>query len=291
MNDQAPALGTQLPIWPVAAPGSEAWTWSEHVLATPDGRLSRNIAVPTLEAFPPTIDPTGMAVIVAPGGAWTFLMVDKEGADLAHRLAARGTWAFVLRYRVQPTPADDTGFAAFNQALWERIHAQPAEGATDPFAVLGPGGAEAARMSFEDGRQAVRVVRAHAAAWAIDPRRVGFVGFSAGAGVTMATATAPDAADRPDFAAPIYGMRVADPMLVPADAPPLFLACAADDDAIPPSESVAIWEAWRAAGRSAELHVFASGGHGFGMKQTGHPSDAWPDLFEHWLDGLEAATR
>ena len=98
-HERPPALGTQLPIWPGAAPGSETWTWSEQVLPTADGRSARNIAVPTLEVHPPTAAPTGMAVIVAPGGAWTFLMVDKEGADLARWLAARGIAAFVLRYR------------------------------------------------------------------------------------------------------------------------------------------------------------------------------------------------
>ena len=287
MDDRAPALGTQLPIWPGAAPGSEAWTQSEQVLLTPDGRLARNIAVPTLEVFPPTAPANGMAVIVAPGGAWTFLMVDKEGADLATRLAARGIWAFVLRYRVQRTPADDAGFAAFSDAMWQRIVAQAAGGGTDdPFAALGPGGPEAALMSFADGRQAVRLVRKHASAWGIDAARVGFVGFSAGAGVTLAAALAPDAAERPDFAAPIYGLRIAEPLPVPADPPPLFLTCALDDDAIPPSESIAIWEAWRAGGGAAELHVFASGGHGFGMKVTGNPTEAWVELFERWLEGL-----
>jgi acetyl esterase/lipase len=289
MNDLVPAPGSQLPIWPGTAPGSEGWTWSEQVLPTPDGRLARNIAVPTLEAFPPAAAPTGQAVIVAPGGAWTFLMLDKEGADLARRLAARGSWAFVLRYRVQPTPADDAGFAAFNEALWGRIHAGRA--GDDPFAMLGPGGADAARMSFDDGRRAVRMVREHAPDWGIDAGRVGFVGFSAGAGVVLAAATAPDPAERPDFAAPIYGLRIADPVPVPNDAPPLFLACAADDDAIPPTESIAIWNAWRATGQAAELHVFASGGHGFGLKHTGKPSDAWVDLFERWLDGLTPTDR
>lgn len=284
MDRRGPSPGTQLPVWPGAVPGSEDWTWSEQVLATPDGRLARNIAVPTLECFPPTATPTGTAVIIAPGGAWTFLMVDKEGADLALRLADRGHWAFVLRYRVQPTPADDAGFAAFNEELWRRIHAASAIGVVDPLSVLGPEGARAAELSFADGRRSVRIVREQGAAWGIDPTRIAFVGFSAGAGVTLAVATAPDPADRPDLAAPIYGPRLTDPVPVPVDAPPLFLACAIDDDAIPAEESIALWTAWRAAGRPAELHVFASGGHGFGMRRSGRPTDAWIELFERWLD-------
>lgn len=284
MVEEAPARGAQLPLWSGVAPGSEDWTGSEQVLPTPDGRLARNIAVPTLEAFPPTATPDGTSAIIAPGGAWTFLMVDKEGADLAQRLAARGSWAFVLRYRVQPTPRDDAGFAAFNEALWKRIAAGAAAGHVDPIGVLGPEGARAAELSIADGRQAVRLVREQGPAWGIDPARIAFIGFSAGAGVTLGAAIAPDAAERPDLAAPIYGMRVADPLRVPPGAPPLFLACAADDEAVPATESIALWQAWRAAGRPVELHVFASGGHGFGMKRTGHPSDAWVDLLERWLD-------
>ena len=138
---------------------------------------------------------------------------------------------------------------------------------------------------MEDGRQAVRFLRAHAAEWGMNPRRIGIAGFSAGGGVAMAAATAEVAASRPDFAAPIYSPQ-ADVMSVPDDAPPLFLACALDDPAVPASESVAIWRAWRAAGRPAELHVFATGGHGFCMKQLGLATDAWVGLFETWLRGL-----
>lgn len=284
MVEGAPTLGTQLPVWSGTVPGSEDWTWSEQVMSTPDGRLVRNISVPTLEAFPPASTPTGRAVIIAPGGAWTFLMVDKEGADLARRLAARGHWAFVLRYRVQATPPDEAGFAAFNEELWRRIHAASSAGTVDTLTVLGPIGARAAELSFADGRRAVRLLREQGPTWGIDPTRIAFVGFSAGAGVTLAAAIAPDAAERPDLAAPIYGPRIVVPLPVPADAPPLFLACAIDDDAIPAEESIALWTAWRAAGRPAELHVFADGGHGFGMRRAGRPTDAWIELFERWLE-------
>lgn len=129
------------------------------------------------------------------------------------------------------------------------------------------------------------MLREHSQEWGLDPARIGFVGFSAGAGVALATAVAADAGCRPDFAAPIY-RACPDDVVVPAGAPPLFLALALDDPAITATVSVTLWNAWQAAGRAAELHIFQAGRHGFGVKHQGLGSDAWMGLFQTWMAGL-----
>jgi acetyl esterase/lipase len=124
-------------------------------------------------------------------------------------------------------------------------------------------------------------VRANARDWGVDPRRIGVVGFSAGALLTLSLATSADAAIRPDFAAPIYGALR--PGLAPgADAPPLFIAAASDDQLLP-GRSLPIYQAWAAARRPAELHLYDHGGHGFGMEHQGATSDHWIDDFAAWL--------
>ncbi len=144
-------------------------------------------------------------------------------------------------------------------------------------------GEAARKLADEDGRQAIRFVRRHAAEWSIDSKRIGIVGFSAGGGVVMGTVMQHGAESRPDFAAPIYAAyQNATP--VPSDAPPLFIAIADDDQLIAPVTSARLYEAWHSAGKPAELHVFRKGGHGFGMKKQNLPSDAWIDMFQNWLE-------
>jgi acetyl esterase/lipase len=283
IDTSPPITGTVLRIWPGAVPGSESWTWSEQVLDVEGGRQVRNVSTPTLEVFAAEGTATGTAVIVAPGGAHSFLMVDKEGVHLARRLAAQGVTAFVLRYRVRHTPEGDAEMRVFTADLDVRTRGTPWSAGRR--AIIGEEADHAATLGMADGRQAVRYVRDHAWEWGIDPGRVGMVGFSAGGGVTMAAATAFDVYERPDFAAPIYSPQ-ADTMVVSKNAPPLFLACAIDDPNVPPTESIAIWQAWHDAGRPAELHIFATGGHGFGATPTGHGSDPWVELYETWLRGL-----
>lgn len=274
-----PPTGSVVPVWPGPPPGSESWTWSEQESLIEGERLVRNVSVATLEVFAPTGPPTGTAVIVAPGGAFHILAIDHEGVDLARWLAARGVAAFVLRYRLAHTPEDDAELVGFLRDLDQRLRAAP------PIEGIGEEAERARLLAEEDGRQAVRLLREHASQWGIDPARIGFVGFSAGAAVAMATAVSADTAGRPDFAAPIYGLRP-DDMAVPVAAPPLFLVHAIDDPALPPTESVAIWQAWHAAGRPAELHLFQTGGHGFGTKTQGLGTDAWVALFETWIREL-----
>ena len=131
------------------------------------------------------------------------------------------------------------------------------------------------------------MLREHADEWKLSPERIGIMGFSAGGVVTNMVATQYDAESRPDFAAPIYSAWPPN-ATIPDDAPPLFLLAAADDPMVPPSISIELYQRWRAAGHSAELHIYAAGGHGFGMNQLGLPVDSWIERLGDWLDALGA---
>jgi acetyl esterase/lipase len=278
-----PRTGTIVPIWPGVAPGSESWTWSEQELVVHGDRTVRNVSSPTLEVFEPTGKANGTTVIIAPGGAYHYLSIDHEGTDLARWMTARGVAAFVLRYRVRHTPEDDAAMLRMDRELAEHLaRTSPSAGQRER---IGEAAFEVRALAEEDGRQAIRFLRARVHAWGIEAERIGFVGFSAGAGVAVAAATTDDAGNRPDFVAALYGPRP-EVLVVPQDAPELFLVHVSDDSVVPAAESVAMWEAWQAARRPVELHLYRSGGHGFGMKRQGAHSGAWPDLLEDWMRRL-----
>jgi quercetin dioxygenase-like cupin family protein len=225
----------------------------------------------------------GTALIVVPGGAFTFLMLDLEGIDVAHWATPHGITAFVLKYRVAYTPENDPDFFAFLPKLFTVL---PHPGATVETPPTGTGPIEEARnWADEDGLQAIRFVRQHASEWGIDPKRIGIAGFSAGGGIAVDAAMHHTPDTRPDFVAGIYpGYRPG--ILVPTDAPPLFIAATDDDKLVAPISGARLYEAWHAAGKPAELHIFARGEHGFGMKKQNLPSDSWIDLFKNWLANL-----
>jgi acetyl esterase/lipase len=263
---------TVLPLWPNGAPGSEDWSQQEEELILPPNlKVVRNIAQPTLTVYLP--DPAlanGTAVIIAPGGAFHFLSIDMEGTDVARWLNARGVAAFVLKYRLLRTAAT-TGAelrAEVNATLSDRA------GMDERMRPLGP-------LILADGQQAMRLVRGQASTWDIAPDRIGLLGFSAGGSLTASVALDHDAASRPDFAAVIYGAG-REEVVVPATAPPLFLLCAIDDE-MAATRSLQLYSAWKAAGKSVELHIYARGGHGFGMQQLGQPTDTWIERFGDWL--------
>jgi acetyl esterase/lipase len=238
-----------------------------------DQRLVRNVTVPTLTPYLP--DPgtgTGTGVVIAPGGGLHFLAFENEGSRVAEQLAERGIAAFVLHYRTAPTPVDEQQF------LTAVSRAMTTPGVLDDTARALRG------QCAEDGRAAVRLVRENAATWSVAPDRVGMLGFSAGAFVALATCVAGADDERPSFLAPLYaGMW--DSPAVPEPPPPLFLAWATDDqlgDRIIRT-SLTLYEAWRNAGASVEAHAYARGGHGFGIRSQGTPSDAWFDAFLGWL--------
>ena len=269
-------------IWPGTPPGSESWTWKEQIDVRGGNRMARNVVTPTLTMYKPaTGKANGASLIVAPGGAFRFLMVDYEGVDMAHRLADRGVTAFVLRYRVMHTPEDAAAMNRFLQDLTKTLSANDTKGENPP--AYSADERAAMTLAEEDGRQAIRYVRGHAAEWGLDPHRIGIVGFSAGGGVTMGPVMRHDASSRPDFAAPVYpAYRTATP--VPADAPPLFIAMADDDRLISPNSAARLYMAWHAAGKPAELHIFRHGNHGFGMRTQNLPSDGWFNLFAAWME-------
>jgi len=269
-------------IWPGIPPGSENWTWHEQTGLQGGSRMVRNIATPSLTMYKPAPGKAnGASVIIAPGGAFRFLMVDYEGVEMARRLTERGVTAFVLRYRLLHTPEDAAAMNAYLQNLFKTLAASDTRSENPP--VFDAATTAAVKLAEEDGRQAIRYVRQHAAEWSLDPRRIGIAGFSAGGAVVMGAVMQHDAPSRPDFAAPIYAAyRTATP--VPADAPPLFLAMADDDQLVSPNSSARLYMAWHAAGKAAELHIFRQGGHGFGMKTQNRPSDTWFNLFYAWMD-------
>ncbi len=261
-----------IPLWPDGAPGSEDWTQQEResVLPPPDRfKVVHNVTEPTLTAFLPNPSvASGTAIIVCPGGAFHMLAIDHEGLDVAHWLSARGVAAFVLKYRLVPTAMRDEDFVKQIQSLPDPNKLKEVTRQIEPLAIA-------------DGQQAMKVVRQHASQWGIAPDRIGMMGFSAGGRVTVGVALEHDAQSRPHFAAAIYG-ALWEEITVPADAPPLFLALANDDE-IAVEPSVALYRAWRAAGQPVELHIYSQGGHGFGMRKQGLPADHWIDRFGEWL--------
>ena len=272
-----------IPIWSGVAPGSEGWTRKEVESRGPDGkRMVRNVVTPTLTAFLP--DPataTGAAVIVCPGGGFRFLTWDSEGAEVAEWLRKRGVAAFVLKYRTKETAASQEQFGKEMAAFFGTLVRFKDRGSPDGWKALAADMRESAAAGIADGRQAVKFVRQHAKQWGIRPDRVGIMGFSAGGIITTAVAMGHEAESRPDFAASIYAPFFGDAK-VPADAPSLFILCAADDP-IAEAGCVRLYSAWRDAGRPAELHVYEAGGHGFGMTLKGQPVDRWIERLGDWL--------
>jgi acetyl esterase/lipase len=267
------------------APGSEGARQAEVAV----GSRVYNVTVPTLTVFRPKPGAgTDAAVIIAPGGGFVRLAMDGEGYAVARYLADRGITAIVLKYRTDETPADRIPRAiAPGAAAGPTLESAPAR---SPAPRPAPNTSVGAHQAVADGMAAVRFVRAHAGAWGVSPSRVGFVGFSAGAFVAMELALDRDPASRPDFVGAIYAPRPAD-MMVPADAPPLFLAVAADDETVHVAPSLSIFQDWLAAGRSAELHVFESGKHGFGMSRQQKDSDHWIEDYLWWLRAPNGAVK
>ena len=278
-----------LRLYPGAAPGSEGATQTEVA----GGRRIYNVTAPTLTVFRPKAGAsTGAAVIIAPGGGFQRLAIDGEGYAAAKYLAERGITGIVLKYRTDATPADkiQPGAGVPDGALGavRRPASAPGDAPTAPRPA--PNTSLGAHQAVADGLAAVRYVRTHASELNVSPHEVGFLGFSAGAFVAMELAVATDADSRPDFVGAIYTPRPVD-MVVPGDAPPLFLAVAADDEAVHAAPSLQIFQDWRAAGRSAELHVFESGKHGFNMSRQQKDSDHWIDEYLWWLTSPNGAVK
>ncbi len=229
-----------------------------------------NVSAPTLTAYLP--DPAianGTALVIVPGGGFMALSINSEGNMVADWCVKNGIAAFVLKYRVAPTGED--GVAEFSQAVGDRDVFMKKVGAVIPLAVA-------------DGRAAVEYVRSNAAEYGIKPDRIGIMGFSAGGGVVGGVVYDHTPASRPDFAVPVYSaLQRDDTQPVPDDAMPLFVVCSADDMFGFQNQSADIFKKWNAAGKPVELHLYEKGGHGYGAKKQGNPSDKWMDAFGEWL--------
>jgi acetyl esterase/lipase len=273
-----------IPVWPGAAPGSETWTQKEVEYTNPltQEKMVRNVVRPTLTVYlPDRSNANGTAVVVCPGGGFLFLSWQSEGTDVAKWLAARGVAAFVLKYRLTPSPASEQDFQKTVAALFTTL--DRSRGVVNPESMIRQVDPLNIRsLAIADGRQALGVVRQRGSEWGIRSNRIGLMGFSAGAITTMGVVMEHDGQSRPNFAAPIYGGSV-DGRPIPADAPPLFVLVANDDPWMS-FASVKLYSDWHAAGLPAELHVFSQGGHGFGMTKHGLPVDHWIDLFGEWLE-------
>ena len=227
--------------------------------------MARNISTATLTPFlPEPGKANGAAVIVAPGGGFSWLSMGNEGWEVAEALAKQGIAAFVLKYRLNPTPPSLEDFSAWMNRPRPAAPAPPASG-TSASATPAPRPPQRDLSNqLEDAEAAYAMIVNRAKEWGVDVNRIGMIGFSAGAITTMGAVMNEAASDRPNFAAPIYGAM--DDKPPPAGAPPLFIAVTQDDPAVPATESLKIYASWTAAGLPAELHVYERGGHGFGMR-------------------------
>jgi acetyl esterase/lipase len=253
-------------------PATEGW-------ARQDARERQvyNVSHPTLNPMPASMagtDPRA-AVILVPGGGFQFLAMDNEGYDVASRLAPLGVRVFILKYRTQPVGDGIAAYKAAIKATFQRGEGAAMRAQMEPLAIA-------------DTQAAIRMVRARAGEWHVDPARIGVLGFSAGAMAVLGAllADAPDA--RPDFAGMIYGPTQADS--VPAKAPPLFAAIAADDRFFG-RQDFSLISGWRKSGAGVEFHLFSGGGHGFASQPHGTTSDLWFTDYAAWLKASGFAAR
>ena len=252
-------------IWPGVAPGSERWTQKEMTIPnTPVGTVIMNVVTPTLTAYlPPRATATGTGIIIAPGGAFVALAISLEATDLARRLQQRGIAAFVLKYRTVEKRGNGIPDMDMDTA---------------------------GRYGIADGIQAIKIVRQHAREWGVAPNRIGFIGFSAGGMVASGALLQPDSSARPSFAAIVYGAPFGVMPNIPSHLPPTFMVWAQDDQvALEPVRR--FYDALVAGGNKPEAHVYATGGHGFGMRKQGKSSDHWVDAFYYWLESQGLTRR
>ncbi len=275
MSQEPPKTPIEAPAEPNAIPlgtgGVEGQTAKETWYKQWGDPFVRNVSRATLTPFlPERSKANGAAVIVAPGGGFRILSMGNEGWEVAQALNKHGVAAFVLKYRLQRTVEDWAEFDKGNPLTAPTPGAPPGP----------PNFAELMKLPLEDATAAFKMVRARAKEWGIDPNRVGMIGFSAGAGTTMA-ATLQSTENKPAFSAPIYGSLRA--VEVPADAPPMFVALAADDPLFGKSDFGLI-SAWQKAGRPVEFHLYQNGGHGFGLGNPNRTSTGWFPQFMLWLE-------
>jgi acetyl esterase/lipase len=273
----------QVPIWPgkvpdaqpVAAPENETKTVQDKLVAGKPWTYVGNVSRPTMTVYPPKGKNTGAAVVVFPGGGYQILAIDLEGTEVCDWLTSKGITAVLLKYRVP-------GVGRF-----------PKSGAYPK-----------SPMALQDAQRTLGLVRFHAREWNIDPHKIGVLGFSAGGHLVAASSThfqkrvyagvdvADKASCRPDFAVALYpGHLSLDPKIhelnpdikVTKETPPTFLLQAEDDPVDRVEHSLVYYAALRKAKVPVEMHLYAHGGHAFGLRRTKFPITRWTDLVETWL--------
>lgn len=270
----APAEPTAIPLGTGGVadqPAKESWfrQWGDP--------MARNITTATLTPFLPTAGSTnGAAVIVAPGGGFRWLSMGNEGWEVAEALAKQGIAAFVLKYRLFPTAPSLDEFSAW----MNRPRPAPAA-SSDSSKTTPPPRPPQMDLSnqLEDAEAAYAMIVDRAKEWGVDTSRVGMIGFSAGAGLTMHS-TLHSKKMHLAFIGPIYGGM--GPVEVPKNAPPMFSVIASDDFLF--GGQFGVIESWYKAGRPVEFHLYQNGGHGFGLGNPNRTSNRWFDAFIHWLD-------
>jgi acetyl esterase/lipase len=271
---------TQVPIWPGAVPNAIPNPKPESV-GPPPGRewwpRANDVSRPTMTIYAAQGRNTGVAVVVFPGGGYQFLAMDLEGTEICDWLTSRGVTCVLLKYRVP-----DSGPTMKNgQNYYPKV-----------------------QTALQDAQRTLGLVRQHAAEWHVDPHKVGVIGFSAGGHLAAAVSThfaqrtypPVDAADdlscRPDFAILLYPGHLWTPgtnlslrpeIRVSAETPPSFLVHAEDDDVDDVRHSLTYYVALKKAGVPTEMHLYAQGGHAFGLRTSKLPIAQWPRLVEIWL--------
>ena len=287
-----PSAGhVQIPIWPGAPPDSDSQTQSESVVMTSGTDIVagkpyawvENVTRPTLTVYSPKTNNTGAAIVVFPGGGYQGLAVDLEGSEVCDWLTSRGITCVLLKYRVPNSgPHHDAKCDC-------RVDAK-------------------APMALEDAQRTLGLVRHHAAEWKIDPHKIGVIGFSAGGHMVADISThwerrvypAIDDADkescRPDFAVAVYPGHMLEktttefelnPTLpVSKETPPTFLLQSVNDPVDNVQNSLVYFIALKKAGVPVEMHLYAEGGHGFGLRRTRMAITQWPQLLEAWMHSI-----
>ena len=261
-----------IPLYPGTPPGStpETYPEKEYFSKVWNTEVVSNVTKPSLTVFKPSAATgNGTAAVICPGGGFMALSITSEGTEVAKYLTERGVTTFVLKYRLARTGEDAT--QEFATAFNDREKFREMIGKVIP-------------LSVADGRAAMVYVKQHAAEYGVNPEHVGILGFSAGGTVAAGAALHYAPEGRPAFVAPIYAAAsMFKETPVPDDAPPIFIAAATDDNLGLAPESVALYQKWVEAHKSAELHMYAKGGHGFGMRKHEIPTDHWIDRFAEWL--------
>jgi acetyl esterase/lipase len=264
-----------IPLYKGKAPGTENWTQKEALQFNElfKTEVVFNVSQPSMLVFEADkAKANGTVIIVAPGGGFQSLSINREGIDVAKKLAENGITAIILKYRLLETKSNDPA-----KEMMEGIKDRKAfDAKTAPIKV----------MAGDDIKTAISYIRTHAKELNINPEKLGVIGFSAGASVILESVLHnKDASTLPNFAASIYGGPSQDILdtQIPSTPLPLFICAASDDQLKLAPKSVLLYNKWMEAGQPTELHIYEKGGHGFGMGKQNLPVDKWSDVYLDWL--------